>query len=116
MTNDYFALFLRQQLLLPLQSPAITAKSFVFTNYAVTRNYESHRICCAGSSDGTNCARFTQRFGNVAIRNCLPVRNRAQLLPNLTLKRSCPDVEWQIETRFVVVEMIQYLLHRLAQN
>src|SRR5688572_27991676 len=107
---------MRQQLLLPLQSPSISAKAPILANHAVTWNHERNGIGRTCASNRPNRTRLTQRFGNVAVRHRLPVRNLTQLLPNLSLERSCSDVEWQIETWFVVIEMTQDLLHWLTQN
>src|SRR5215211_2619349 len=81
----------------------------------MTRNHERHRIGRARASNCAHRARFAQSFGDFAVRDCLTVRNRAQLLPNLALKSSRSDVEWQIEMWFIVIDMIENLLHRLTQ-
>ena len=82
----------------------------------MTGNDECDRICRTRASDGTYCARFTEGFCHIAVRNCLPVRNRTQVFPNLALKSRRFDIERQVETGLILLEMIENLLHRFAQG
>src|SRR5215213_9176093 len=74
-----------QQLLLSFQSPAIAAKALVFTYNAMTRDHERNGIRCTCTPDRANRARLAQRLRHIAIGDCFAVRDRTQLLPNLSL-------------------------------
>src|SRR5215204_3281885 len=104
-----------QQLLLSFQSPAIAAKALVFTHNAMTRDHERNGIRCTRAPDRANRARFAQRLRHLAIGDCFSVRDSTQLLPNLSLKGGRSDVQRQIKTWVVVIEMIQNLLYRVPQ-
>src|SRR5919205_1414188 len=81
----------------------------------MTRNHERYRICRTSAANCTYRTGLAQSFGDFAVRDCVTVRNRAQLLPNLALKSGRSDVERQIEMRFVVIDVVENLLHRFAQ-
>jgi hypothetical protein len=83
-------------------SSFFSAKTLILTHNAMTGNHQCDWIRRTRPADSPHGTRFSKRFCDVAVGNCLTVRNRTQLFPNLTLKSGRPDVERQIEPRLFV--------------
>jgi len=81
-------LFKLKQPLLPLQSPAISRESAVFSNGSMARDGDCHGVGGAGPGHSTGCRRLPDRSCDLSIRTSASAGNLLKRLPDLALKGS----------------------------
>src|SRR4026207_1625601 len=99
-----------EQLLLSLQSPAITTETLVLANDAMTGNDQRDRIGGAGTRHRPHGLLLANCLGHVAVGISLSHRTCLGVFPTRTLEGRRPDVERQLNTGSLAFKMIYYCL------
>src|SRR3954469_24456060 len=104
-------LFLRQQSLLALDAPAVSAEAAVLAHHAMAGHDRRDRIGGAGAGHGAGRAWSLQTLRNLFIAAGLAEGDLLQLLPHADLEGGGLEIKGQLQPALLAAQEVEHLAH-----